>query len=141
MNPTQAQFSLPIRVYIEDTDAGGIVYYVNYLKYIERARTEFMRSLGFSRTVIFSSDLMFVVRDVNMQYLLPAKLDEEVLATATVTAAGGSFIDISQSVYRDDDCLCTGTVKIVCVARVGLRPRRMPQPMRAALQALPENKI
>ena len=76
------EFSHKMRVYIEDTDAGGIVYYVNYLKFMERARTEFMRSLGFGKDYIFNHDLMFVVRDVAVTYLLPARLDDELEATA-----------------------------------------------------------
>ena len=65
---SEGEFSVKLRVYIEDTDAGGIVYYVNYLKFMERARTEFMRAAGFAKQGIFSRDLMFVVRDVNVQY-------------------------------------------------------------------------
>ena len=68
------EFSLPVRVYIEDTDAGGIVYYVNYLKFMERARTEMMRNHGFGKDYIFNHDLMFVVRDVAIKYLAPAQL-------------------------------------------------------------------
>ena len=70
---TDGEFSLGLRVYIEDTDAGGIVYYVNYLKFMERARTEFMRSLGFGKDYIFNHDLMFVVSDVAVKYLQPAR--------------------------------------------------------------------
>ena len=135
------EFSLPIRVYIEDTDAGCIVYYVNYLKFIERARTEFMRSLGFDKTVIFSESLMFVVRDVNMQYLLPARLDEELTATARVSNLGGSFMEIDQRVMRGEECLCTGEVKIVCVDKISLKPRRMPAMMRATVKAIMADEI
>ena len=71
------EFSFQLRVYIEDTDAGGIVYYVNYLKFMERARTEFMRSQGYGKDYIFNHDLMFVVRDVAVKYLQPARLDDE----------------------------------------------------------------
>ncbi|MFT5482672.1 MAG: tol-pal system-associated acyl-CoA thioesterase [Halieaceae bacterium] len=135
------EFSLPIRVYIEDTDAGGIVYYVNYLKFIERARTEFMRSLGFDKTVIFSENLMFVVRDVNMQYLLPACLDEELTATAKVRNLGGSFMEIDQRIMREDVCVCTGRVKIVCVDRISLKPRRMPAMMRDTVKSIMADEI
>ena len=77
-----AEFSHKLRVYIEDTDAGGIVYYVNYLKFMERARTEFMRTLGYRKSAIFDSGLMFVVRDMAVNYRLPARLDDELEATA-----------------------------------------------------------
>ena len=82
------EFSLDLRVYIEDTDAGGIVYYVNYLKFMERARTEFMRSLGFGKMYIFNHDLMFVVREVKVQYLRPATLDDELVVTAPFASCG-----------------------------------------------------
>ena len=74
-------FSLPIRVYVEDTDAGGIVFYANYLKYMERARTELMRSLGFDKPALFG-DLQLVVRSVDLLYHLPAALDDEIRVTA-----------------------------------------------------------
>ena len=82
------EFCFKLRVYIEDTDAGGIVYYVNYLKFMERARTEFMRSLGYGKDFIFNHDMMFVVRDVAVQYLKPARLDDELEATARVRELG-----------------------------------------------------
>ena len=84
------EFSHKMRVYIEDTDAGGIVYYVNYLKFMERARTEFMRSLGYGKDYIFNSDLMFVVQDLAVSYKLPARLDDELAATATLTKLRGA---------------------------------------------------
>ena len=89
---TGREFSLDLRVYIEDTDAGGIVYYVNYLKFMERARTELMRSLGFGKMYIFNHDLMFVVREMNVQYLRPATLDDELVVTAAVRELRGAFL-------------------------------------------------
>ena len=87
---SEEEFSFKLRVYIEDTDAGGIVYYVNYLKFMERARTEFMRSLGYGKDYIFNHDLMFVVRDVALEYLKPAGLDDELQATARLTGMRGA---------------------------------------------------
>ena len=81
-------FAVTVRVYIEDTDAGGIVYYVNYLKFMERARTEFMRSLGYGKTAIFSDDKMFVVHSANVQYLGAARLDDELSVTAVPPPRG-----------------------------------------------------
>ena len=81
-----AEFSIKLRVYIEDTDAGGIVYYVNYLKFMERARTEFMRAQGFGKDFIFNHDLMFVVREVALKYRGPARLDDELQATARIAS-------------------------------------------------------
>ncbi len=128
------EFSHPVRVYIEDTDAGGIVYHVNYLKFMERARTEFMRSLGFDRQVIFNSELMFVVRDVNVSYLEPARLDDELQVTARLVDSGAAYILLLQSVRRGDDVLAEGEVRIVCVDQRKLIPRRMPAELLAALK-------
>jgi tol-pal system-associated acyl-CoA thioesterase len=129
------KFSFMLRVYIEDTDAGGIVYYVNYLKFMERARTEFMRSLGYGKDYIFNHDLMFVVRDVAVKYLRPATLDDELEATASVRQVRGALMILQQSVRRGAEILAQGEVTIACVDRTGLRPRRLPPEMVAALQA------
>ena len=84
------EYKLPIRVYIEDTDAGGIVYYVNYLKYFERARTELIRSMGVDKTAVMEDGSVFVVTSASIDYLLPARLDDEIVARATVVGAGGA---------------------------------------------------
>jgi tol-pal system-associated acyl-CoA thioesterase len=132
---TAGEFSCDLRVYIEDTDAGGIVYYVNYLKFMERARTEFMRSLGFGKDYIFNHDLMFVVRDVTLQYLAPATLDDALRATAGVSRLGGASMVFTQAVTRGHEVLVTGEVTVACVDRSGVKPRRLPADMAAALQA------
>jgi tol-pal system-associated acyl-CoA thioesterase len=132
---SEAEFSLPLRVYIEDTDAGGIVYYVNYLKYMERCRTEFMRSLGFDKNFIFNNDLMFVVRDVAVQYLSPARLDDEIQATARISELRGAAMTLFQSVRRGDEVLAQGEIKIVCVDTSGLKPRRIPKEMLGRLRS------
>ncbi len=128
------EFSHPIRVYIEDTDAGGIVYYVNYLKFMERARTEYMRSIGFDREAIFNAELMFVVRDVQVHYLEPARLDDKLEVTARLLDSGAAYILLAQSVRRGDDILAEGEVRIVCVDQRRLVPRRMPAQLLAALK-------
>ena len=130
------KFSFKLRVYIEDTDAGGIVYYVNYLKFMERARTEFMRSMGYGKDYIFNHDLMFVVRDVAVKYLRPATLDDELEATAAVRHVRGAVMILQQSVRRGAEILAQGDVTIACVDRTGLKPRRLPPEMVAALQAI-----
>lgn len=129
------EFCLPLRVYIEDTDAGGIVYYVNYLKFMERARTEFMRSLGFGKDYIFNHDLMFVVRDVAVRYRAPAQLDDELVATARVTTLGGASMVLSQAVLRGEEVMADGEITIACVHRNGVKPRRMPGEMQDRLRA------
>lgn len=130
------EFSLGLRVYIEDTDAGGIVYYVNYLKFMERARTEMMRALGFGKDYIFNHDLMFVVSEVAVDYLSPARLDDELQATAIVRQLRGATMVLEQSVRRDSEVLARGTVTIACVDRGGVKPRRLPAEMRDTLRAL-----
>lgn len=131
------EFCLPLRVYMEDTDAGGIVYYVNYLKFMERARTEFMRSLGFGKDYIFNHDLMFVVRDLAVRYRAPAKLDDELVATAGVSALRGASMVMHQRVRRGHEVLAEGEVTIACVNRDGVKPRRLPVEMQARLRAFP----
>jgi len=129
------EFSCNLRVYIEDTDAGGIVYYVNYLKFMERARTEFMRSLGYGKDYIFNHDLMFVVRDVALEYLKPAGLDDELQATARLTGMRGATLQMRQTVVRQDEVLVHGDVTIACVDRSSFKPRRLPREMTEKLRA------
>jgi tol-pal system-associated acyl-CoA thioesterase len=134
-----AEFSLPLRVYIEDTDAGGIVYYVNYLKYIERARTEFMRHLGLDRAAIFSDELMFVVSDLRIAYHAPARLDDELAATARLTFLRGASLRLEQSVRRGGQNLVEAAVTLACVNPQTLTPRRIPKPMLDTLRAALES--
>lgn len=131
---SEGEFSLSLRVYIEDTDAGGIVYYVNYLKYMERARTEFMRSLGFDRSALFSAERLFVVRDIALVYRAPARLDDKLAATVSVTGVRGASLALFQTVRRGDDLLVSGDVTVACVGREHLRPCRMPGDMLATLR-------
>jgi len=131
---SEREFSLNLRVYIEDTDAGGIVYYVNYLKFMERARTEFMRHVGFGKEGIFNHDLMFVVRDVALHYKQPARLDDELIATASIGKLGGASMTLRQRVQRGAEVLVEGNVTIACVDSAGVNPRRMPKPMQEALR-------
>ncbi len=122
-------FAVTVRVYIEDTDAGGIVYYVNYLKFMERARTEFMRALGYGKTAIFSDDKMFVVHSANVQYLGAARLDDELSVTAVPLKVARSNIIFEQSVFRGGELLCRGEVRIACVDRATQKPCAMPDAM------------
>lgn len=125
------EFRWPIRVYIEDTDAGGIVYYVNYLKFMERARTEFLRSLGYGRDFIFNRDLMFVVHSLNCEYVKPARLDDEIFATVRVITTGKTFLTMEQNIYlqKEMELLSRGEVKLACVARESIKPKRIPEEM------------
>lgn len=125
-----SEFHMPVRVYVEDTDAGGIVYYVNYLKYMERARTEWFRERGFEKPALFRDDLMFVVHSLTIDYRKPAVLDDALTVTADVVKAGRTFFLVRQSVLRGDELLCEADVKVACVSRQGLRPSAIPLDVR-----------
>ncbi|MFT5711287.1 MAG: tol-pal system-associated acyl-CoA thioesterase [Halioglobus sp.] len=131
----EGEFCLPLRVYIEDTDAGGIVYYVNYLKFMERSRTELMRSLGFDKNFIFNEALMFVVRDVAVTYFKPATLDDELTATAIISRVKGATITMQQSIRMGEDVMAQGQVTLACVDKVGVTPRRLPKSMLEKLRS------
>lgn len=130
-----AEFHWPLRVYIEDTDAGGIVFYVNYLKYMERARTELLRSSGFGKNHIFGEELMFVVRSVAIDYRRPARLDDELVATARIIEVRAAQLTFEQRIIRGaaEELLCGGRVEVACVDRQALKPKRIPKSLLDAL--------
>jgi tol-pal system-associated acyl-CoA thioesterase len=130
-----SELLLPLRIYIEDTDAGRIVYHANYLKYFERARTEFMRAHGFGKGRIFNTDLMFVVHSLSTQYLKPAYLDDEIVATAKMIKLGSASIIFEQQARRGDELLCRAEVCIACVDKQRMRPQRIPAEIVATLSA------
>jgi len=129
------ELRLPVRVYIEDTDAGGIVFYVNYLKYFERARTEFMRRLGFARAALLGGEFMFVVHSMEVEYLRPAQLDDELEAGARVVEARGARLVFAQRVLRGADELCRARITVACVNGATRRPCTIPRRLREALAA------
>ena len=129
------EFSFTVRIYLEDTDPGGIVYYVNYLKFLERARTEFMRSLGFDRSDTFNTASMFVVRDLAMRYLSPAFLDDEITVTASVANVKGASIGMRQNIFRAENKLVDASLSLVWVDRENLMPCRLSKEMRLALRS------
>ena len=121
---------LNLRVYYEDTDLAGIVYYANYLKYIERARTEFVRSLGIDQTQLKSdSGIVFAVRRVEADYLVPARFDDEIGVLTTVNDLTGARIILRQQVVRDDALLFDAVVTLVALTDAG-RPARLPAEIR-----------
>lgn len=120
------EFKLPVRVYIEDTDAQGIVYYVNYLKYMERARSDWLRSYGFASPAFWAGDRIFVVHSLTADYKKPARLDDEIIVTARGIGHGRAFFTVAQNVLRDDELLCTGQIKVACVNQRTNRPVAMP---------------
>ncbi len=125
-----------MRVYWEDTDAGGVVFYANYLKFFERARTEWLRGLGFGqRQLRDDTGAMFVVADTSVRYLRPARLDDLLRVTVRLQAAGAASMVIHQQAWRDDALLAEGEIRIGCVDAGTFRPRRIPTPVLAAMSA------
>lgn len=128
-------FAWPVRVYYEDTDTGGVVYYANYLKFMERARTEWLRSLGFEQDqLIRDAGIIFAVRAVEVDYLRPARFNDALTVTAEVVHNGGASITFRQEVRRGDEVLCRGKVKIASLDAQTLRPRPAPAAIVAALE-------
>lgn len=124
----------PIRVYYEDTDLGQVVYYANYLKFIERGRSEWLRELGIDQQrLIRDEGLAFVVRRVEADYLRPARFDDTLEVVTTLTSATGSRIQLDQAVIRDGETLFQSTVTLVCVDIRVMRAHRMPPALIGAL--------
>ena len=122
------QFSWSVRVYYEDTDAGGIVYYGNYLKFMERARTEWLRSRGIDVARLADTDrLMFTVRTITLDFLRPARLSDNLDVSVAVGRMRKVSVELEQAVVRAGDLLCTGQVRLACVDVDTLRPRAMPE--------------
>lgn len=130
-------FYWPVRVYYEDTDSGGVVYYANYLKYLERARTEWLRNLGVEQDVLAkNAGLLFAVRSLAIDYLRPARFNDRLYAGAAVDGRRAASLTFRQRVVRAADAaaaatdgaveLCTARVEVVCVDVASLRPRRIP---------------
>jgi acyl-CoA thioester hydrolase len=133
-------FQFPIRIYWEDTDAGGIVFYANYLKFFERARTEWLRSLGFGQQVLRDeSGGMFVVSETAVKYHSPARLDDTLVVTAELQEAGRVSLTIAQHAYlrtsgQTDRLLAEGTIRLGWVDSQTLKPGRIPAPVLEALK-------
>lgn len=128
-------FSFPVRIYYEDTDAGGIVYYANYLKYAERARTEFLRHLGLNQEEMLKKDGKgFVVRDCNICYKSPAKLDDALNITCKVTEVKGVSLKMEQKLYRGENVLCEISITLVFLSLENMRPCKISPEIISLLQ-------
>lgn len=127
--------SISLRVYYEDTDAGGIVFYANYLKFAERGRTEFLRAAGFRHRDLLAGDgLIFVVRKVDVEYHKPALLDDTLTVVTEAGEIKNSSFAMKQSIFRDNVLLCDMNVTLVCVNQNG-RPVRVPDNLKTAIAA------
>ena len=115
-------------VYWEDTDAGGVVYYANYLKFLERCRTEWLRALGIDQQRLRADrQVQFVVVNIGVDFLLPAVLHDEILVTATLTRLAGATIHFQQTILRGDEQLIDATVRVACLDSGTLKPRAIPK--------------
>ncbi len=120
-------FRFPLRVYWEDTDAGGIVFYANHLKFFERARTEWLRARGFGQESLrVQTGVMFVVAETNVRYRKPARLDDLIEVTVHVQERGRASLVLSQQSLRAGELLCEGSIRLGCVASSTLQPCRIP---------------
>ena len=124
-----------VRVYWEDTDAGGVVFYANYLKYFERARTEWLRDLGFSQEVMRHEDgAMFIVSQTSVRYLAPARLDDLLRVTVDLREPGRASMVLFQQAWRGNVLLAEGEIRIGCVGAADFKPTRIPKALIDALQ-------
>jgi acyl-CoA thioester hydrolase len=120
-------FILPIRVYYEDTDAGGVVYHSNYLNFFERTRTEMLRHLGFQQNELREEyGVIFAVRSMQIEYLSPAKFNDLVQVSATISQTKKASLTFEQSIKRDEVTLCTASCKIACLDSTKLSPKAIP---------------
>jgi acyl-CoA thioester hydrolase len=124
---TETGFFWPVRVYYEDTDAGGVVYYANYLKFFERARTERLRALGFEQDAIRTEfGVLFAVRSVRADYLKPARFNDALEVSAAMCDLRRASVTFDQAIYRAGETLCTAQVRIVCLGAGDFRPAPIP---------------
>lgn len=122
------QFKWPVRVYYEDTDAGGIAYHTSYLKYMERARTEYLRAQGYSlKQLRAEQDILFVVNRIDISFKRPAVFDDELTVTAALRKSAGASLAFHQTIYRDDEQLCEADIAVACLSAERYTPRRMPK--------------
>ena len=119
----------PVRVYYEDTDFSGVVYHASYLRFMERGRTEMLRALGIEQAGL---DFGFAVRAMQIDYLKPARMDDELTIETTTRSIGGATLDLDQRVLRGEEVLVTASVRIACIAQG--RPARLPKDIRAKLE-------
>ena len=127
-------FTWPVRVYFQDTDAGGVVYHASYVNFMERARTEWLRTHGYSNAGLMKEfGSVFVVRSLRLDYFKPALLDDLLEVTAQIKEIGRSRLNLLQSVRRGDELLTEAEVHLVCVSLEGFKPVSVPEVLRNRL--------
>ncbi len=129
-------FSIPIRVYYEDTDAGGVVYYANYFRFMERARTEWLRGLGFEQDELARDPgVLFAVRTAKLEFLKPARFNDLLEATVEIRERGRASLTFGQRVQRGDEVLCEGEVRVACLEAKSFAPCPIPPTILSRLDA------
>lgn len=130
-------FRLPVRVYYEDTDAGGVVYYANYLRFMERARSEWLDAMGVGITWLSQeAGLQFVVSEATLKYHQPAVLGDHLEVSVGEVKPGGASLTLSQEVHRGGDLLCSGAFRLATVDSCSLRPKRLPRELAELLETV-----
>jgi acyl-CoA thioester hydrolase len=138
MSQHDAPFSWPVRVYWEDTDAGGVVFYANYLKFFERARTEWLRGLGQSQQALREqTGAIFIVSHTQVRHLAPARLDDELRITVQLSDCGRASMNFAQQAWCGRRLLAEGTIRVGCVDASSWRPRRIPEQVLALIAPSP----
>ena len=130
-------FSLPIRIYFEDTDSGGVVYHSNYLKFMERARTEWLSAVGIDqRHLKQDNHIMFVVHRIDIQYKLPARFNDNLIVKSEFKDIGSSKIEFRQMIYRENEMLIDASVDVACIDSEKFKPVRIPPTIKQAMESL-----
>ena len=136
LQPELFAYSFPVRVYFENTDAGGVVYHGEYLKFLERARTEWLRHLGFDHQVLAREhEVSFIVSSLAIDYLKPARLDDMVAVSVHLESLGKVRCVFDQEIRREDEVLVKARVTVASLALEGLRPAEIAQPLRRKMEA------
>jgi acyl-CoA thioester hydrolase len=136
-NEMPSVFDWTVRVYYEDTDAGGIVFYANYLKFFERARTEWLRAAGIGQQELLDQEgIAFVVKNASIDYIATARLDDEIRIATTIEKLGRASVQFFQQAWRGEQLLTSASIKVGCVDAATMRPRSLPDPVAAKMRAV-----
>jgi acyl-CoA thioester hydrolase len=135
------EFTWPVRVYYEDTDAGGVVYHANYLKYMERGRSEWLRSLGYEQDRLsIDMNIVFAVRNIAVDYLKPARFNDALIVRSRLSALGSASIEFVQDIVRADGAaIAAGRVTVVCIDAGAFRPCAIPKEIHNAMKRCIDN--
>lgn len=135
-NSAPGPFVIPVRVYYEDTDTAGVVYYANYLRYLERGRTEWLRTLGVEQLRLAEeTGIVFAVRSLNIEYLKPARLDDQLAVLTELTLAGRAQVTLKQWIERGGETLVEATVRVACLDAKKMKPAALPADIRNKMGA------